>query len=70
MDWKKGLLTCTEVWTGAALLAAGVLAQAAGLHGVLAHALAPFGIGLILSDVLTKAGRAAHERVRVRRDDE
>ena len=72
MDWKKSLLTSPEVWTGAGLTLAGAAALAFGMHGILAQALAPFGIGLILSEVLTKAARAARERakVRVRRDDE
>jgi hypothetical protein len=72
MDWKKSLLTSTEVWTGGVLVLAGVGALGLGVHGILAQALAPFGIGLVLSDVLTKAARAARERakVRVRRDDE
>lgn len=72
MDWKKSLLTSTEVWTGGALVLAGLGALGLGIHGVLAQALAPFGLGLILSDALTKAARAARDRaqVRVRRDDE
>ncbi len=71
MDWKKDLLTSTEVWTGATLILAGVAALGLGAHGVLVQALTPFGIGLVLSEVLTKAARAARERakVRVRRDD-
>jgi hypothetical protein len=71
MDWKKTLLTSTEFWTGTGLLLAGLAALAAGMHGALAQALAPFGVGLILSDVLTKTAGAARERarVRVRRDD-
>ena len=72
MDWKKTLLTSPEVWTGTGLFAAGIFAIAHGEHGVLAQALAPFGIGLVLSDVLAKGAKAARERVkiRVRRDDE
>lgn len=72
MDWKKTLLTSTEVWTGVGLTLAGVTALGLGAQGVLAQALAPFGIGLVLSDVLTKAARAARQRakVRIRRDDE
>lgn len=72
MDWKKSLGTSTEVWTGLGLTLAGVAALGLGAHGILAQALAPFGIGLALSDVLTKAARAARQRVkvRVRRDDE
>jgi len=72
MDWKKTLLTSTEVWTGVGLTLTGVLALGLGAHGVLAQALAPFGIGLVLSDILTKAARTARQRVkvRVRRDDD
>ena len=72
MNWKKALLSSTEVWTGASLVLAGLAALAIGVHGILAHALAPFGVGLILSDVVGKAAGAARERakVRVRRDDD
>ena len=66
------MLTSTEVWTGAGLTLAGLVALGLGAHGVLAQALAPFGIGLALSDILTGAAKATRERakVRVRRDDE
>ena len=72
MDWKKALLICPEVWTGTALTLAGVSALLLGAHGVLAQALAPFGVGVILSAVAAKAAQAARERakVRVRRDDD
>ena len=75
MDWKKYLMTSIEVWTGAGLTLAGLIALSLGAHGVLTQALAPFGIGLALSDVLTKAAqaaKAARERVKVpvRRDDD
>jgi len=72
MDWKKALLTSTEVWTGASLILAGLAALGLGVHGTLAYALAPFGAGLILSDVVGKATAAARERakIRVRRDDD
>ncbi len=75
MDWKKSLLTSTEVWTGAGLTLAGIATLALGAHGILAQAMAPFGIGLILSEILTKAAKAAKDareraKVRVRRDDE
>lgn len=69
MDWKKHLRTSTEVWTGACLTLAGLVASALGMHGVLAQALLPFGLGLALSGVLPKAARDARERGRVRRDD-
>ncbi len=72
MDWKKSLLTSTEIWTGAGLIIAGITALSLGVHGVLAQALAPFGIGLILSELLTRAAKATRDRVkiRIRRDDD
>lgn len=67
----KSLRMSTEVITGLALIVVGLLVQAAGVHGVLAVAMAPFGLGLILSDMLTRVGKATRERVkvRIRRDD-
>ena len=49
----------------------GLLALASGRHDMVSQAMAPFGIGLILSDGLTRAGKAAREGVKVliRRDD-
>jgi len=57
--------------TGIAFIVIGLLAQAAHIHGILAVAMAPFGVGLILSDVLAHVGKATRERVKVRmrRDD-
>jgi hypothetical protein len=70
MDFKS-LRSSTEILTGLTLIVVGLLVQAAGFHNVLAVALAPFGLGLILSDMLTRFGRATRERVkvRIRRDD-
>jgi len=65
MDFKS-LRASTEIMTGIAFLVVGLLVQAAGIHGILATALAPFGVGLILSDILTRFGRATRERVKVR----
>ena len=67
----KSFRASTETITGVVLIAAGLLAQAAGMHNILATALAPFGVGLILSDILTRFGRATRERVKIRihRDD-
>jgi hypothetical protein len=67
----KSLRGSTEIWTGLALIVVGLMVQLAGMHSVLAVALAPFGLGLILSDMLTRFGRATRERVkvRIRRDD-
>ena len=50
----------------------GLLALGLGRHDMFSQAMAPFGIGLILCDVLTRFGKAARETVRVliRRDDE
>ena len=72
MNWKKALLICPEVWTGAALVVAGVSALVLGAHGVLAQALAPFGVGMMMSAVAFQSAKAARERakVRVRRDDD
>ena len=72
MDWKKSLLTSPEVLTGAGLVVAGITALGLGVHNVFGQALAPFGIGLILSEVLTRAAKATRERakVRIRRDDD
>lgn len=68
----KSILKSTEIVTGLFLIGAGIAIQIAGIHNVLSMALAPFGIGLILSDILTRAGRAARQRVkiRIRRDDD
>ena len=67
----KSLRLSTEIMTGIAFIAIGLLTQAAHVHGLLAVAMAPFGVGLILSDVLTRFGKATRERVkiRIRRDD-
>lgn len=72
MDWKKALLTSIEVWTGVSLVLAGLAALCLGIHSILAQALAPFGVGLILSDVVCKSTGAGRERdkVRVRRDED
>ena len=66
----KSLKMSTEVITGMAMIVVGLLAQHAGMNGLLAVALPPFGLGLILCDVLLRFGRAAREavKVRVRRD--
>ena len=70
MDFKS-LRNNQETMTGLAFIVIGLLTQAAGIHGVIAYALAPVGIGLILSDVLAHVGKATRERVKVyiRRDD-
>ena len=68
MDWKKTLRSSTEVWTGFGLITAGVTALCLGIHGILVQALAPFGVGLILSGVVGTAAQEA--KARIRRDDE
>jgi len=68
MDWKKTLRSSTEVWTGLGLIVAGLTALCLGVHGILALALAPFGVGLILSDVVGSAAQQARAKVRIRRD--
>lgn len=70
MDKKSSILQSTEVLTGVGMVVVGLGMMAAGLHGYLADALAPFGVGLILSDGIGRAAKAASERlkVRIRRD--
>lgn len=68
MENKSSFLQSTEVLTGTGMVVVGLGMMAAGMHGFLADALAPFGVGLILSDGIGRAAKAARERVRVRRD--
>jgi hypothetical protein len=70
MDIKR-FFSSSEVVTGLCLMVTGLLAQIAGIHNVLSMAMAPFGLGLILSEVLARFGRDTRERVkiRIRRDD-
>ena len=72
MNQKKSLLSSPEIWTGGGLVLAGLACLGLGVHGVLAQALAPFGIGLILSEALTEAAKAGRDRIKVRsrRDDD
>lgn len=69
---KKSTGFSMEIMAGMALVVMGVIAFALHVNGMVAEALAPFGIGLILSDVLARAGKAAREsvKIRVRRDDD
>ncbi len=55
-----------EVLTGVGMIVIGLGMMAAKMHGFLAEAMAPFGVGLILSDGLSRAAKAARDRVRVR----
>ncbi len=64
-NWKR-LLGCPEVCTGSVLIVLGFAAWAASIHALLASALAPFGVGLILSEAAALAIRTARERVKVR----
>jgi hypothetical protein len=68
LENKTPFWQCPEVLIGAGMIVGGVGMQAAHLHGFLAEALAPFGVGLILSDAVVRAAKAT--RVRVRRDDD
>ena len=70
MDFKTSFKS-NELVVGGGLTVLGLLALAAGRHDMISQAMAPFGIGLILSDALARAGRAAREGVKVliRRDD-
>ena len=63
--WKL-LLDSPEFCTGGVLIVLGLAAWAAGIHALLASVLAPFGIGLILSEVVTLTIRRTRERVKVR----
>ncbi len=60
------LIKSNEVLTGTCLIVAGILAPVAGIHSVLTMAMIPFGIGLILSEVFIRFGRATRERVKIR----
>lgn len=68
---SKSFFSSTEVLVGTGLIVLGLLALASGRHDMVSQALTPFGIGLILSDALTRAGRAARQtaKVMIRRDD-
>jgi hypothetical protein len=70
MDFKSSFKS-NELLVGGGLIVAGLLALAAGRHDMVSQAMAPFGIGLILSDALARAGKAAREGIKVliRRDD-
>lgn len=72
MDRKKSLLSSPEVWTGGGLILVGAACLGLGVHGVLVQALAPFGIGLILSEALSEAAKAGRDRIKIRsrRDDD
>lgn len=63
--WKL-LLGSPEFCTGGVLIILGLAAWAAGIHALLASVLAPFGIGLILSEAAALTVRTARERVKVR----
>ncbi len=69
MDFKS-FLSSTEVWSGFGLIVAGVGAQVMGFHDVFATALAPFGVGLILSDGISRASKMTRQRVHIHRDDD
>lgn len=66
----KSFLSSTEVLSGFGLIVAGLGAHVMGFHDVFAQALAPFGVGMILSDGISRAAKTTRERVRVRRDDD
>jgi hypothetical protein len=67
---KKSSLISIEIWIGLGLILLGLAALGMGRHDLISQALTPFGIGLILSDLLARFGKAARERVKVliRRD--
>ena len=64
-NWKR-LLGSPEVCTGSVLIVLGFTAWIAGIHALIATVLAPFGIGLILSEVVTLTVRKSRERIKVR----
>ena len=67
---SKSILSSTEVMVGAGLVVAGAMAMVAGIHDAFTMALIPFGVGLALSDIVTRLIKTTRERakVRVRRD--
>ncbi|MEO7716938.1 MAG: hypothetical protein ABIY70_12105 [Capsulimonas sp.] len=62
----KSLLSSTEIMSGLGLVIVGVSAQLSGMHDIFAVAMAPFGVGLILSDMISRAAKSTRERVKVR----
>ncbi len=64
--WKKTLFDSPEVRTGSVLIVLGLAAFAASIHGDIAAALAPFGAGLILSEIASLSIQRTRERVKVR----
>ena len=64
--WKKTLLDSPEARTGSVLIVLGLAAFAAGLHGDIAAALAPFGAGLILSEIASLGIQQTRERIKLR----
>lgn len=63
MDFKS-FLSSTESLTGIGLIVAGLGALMLGMHDLFAQALAPFGLGLLLSGGVGRATKTARERVR------
>ena len=66
----KSFFSSAEVLTGIGMLVAGLCAVADGRHDLLSQALAPFGTGLVLCEMLSRLARTARERVAVRKDDD
>ena len=56
---NKSFLQSNEVLTGVGMIVVGLGMMAAKMHGFVAEALAPFGVGLILSDGIGRAAKTA-----------
>jgi hypothetical protein len=67
---NKSFLQSNEVLTGVGMVVIGLGMMAAKMHGFVAEALAPFGVGLILSDGIGRAAKKARQRIPVRRDED
>jgi hypothetical protein len=67
---NKSFLQSNEVLTGVGMIVIGLGMMAAKMHGFVAEAFAPFGVGLILSDGIGRAAKKARQRVPVRRDED
>jgi len=56
----------TQASVGFGLIVAGVLTFALGHRELLTMALAPVGVGLVLSDIVARTKKSLRERVKVR----
>jgi len=65
----KGFFSSAEVLTGIGLVVAGLCGMADGRHDLLSQALAPFGGGLIFSEMVSRLARGARGRIQAGSDD-